>query len=64
MWEGAAVATQLSLWGAPEPGAGDRAPTLEAAIYTLRARFGTEVVVPAHWMALGVGSTKRPSTDP
>jgi DNA polymerase-4 len=54
-WEGAAVGTQLSLWGPAEgPGAPARALALESAVHTLRSRFGTEAVVPAHWMALGV----------
>jgi hypothetical protein len=54
-WEGAPVGAQLSLWGAAEgAGTGARAAALESAVHTLRTRFGTEAVVPAHWMALGV----------
>jgi len=65
-WEGAAVATQMSLWDAPEPVAASRAVALEAAVQRLRARFGTETVVPASWMALAITYKRasRPTDDP
>ncbi|HEX7078367.1 MAG TPA: hypothetical protein VF363_08095 [Candidatus Eisenbacteria bacterium] len=56
-WEGAAAATQqLSLLSAST-----RAEALDAALHRVRSRFGTEVVFPASWMALGV---VRPSPRP
>ncbi|HKQ20254.1 MAG TPA: hypothetical protein VJW75_10965 [Candidatus Eisenbacteria bacterium] len=53
-WEGAAVGKQLMLWDAEESRAGTRAIALESAVHTLRARFGTRTLIPAHWMSLGV----------
>jgi len=46
--------------GAP-PGAARRADALETALHRVRLRFGTEVLIPASWMALGV---VRPSPRP
>ena len=60
-WEGASVGVQLSLWeceGAMFPDGHTATPrrmeSLDSAIHTLRRRFGTQALVPAHWMALGV----------
>ncbi|MGE5176142.1 MAG: DNA polymerase Y family protein [Hyphomicrobiales bacterium] len=46
---------------ADESGAGSRADALDAALHGVRLRFGTDVLVPASWMALGV---VRPSPRP
>ena len=55
-WERPRAAAQLGLWddsaaGAPGSGRGD---AMEAALERVRARFGTEALVPATWMAHGL----------
>lgn len=65
-WETAADAPrQLTLWdavsAASSSGTTEGADALEAALHGIRLRFGTEVLVPASWMALGV---VRPSPRP
>jgi hypothetical protein len=65
-WEDAARGEQLALWsiGGPEQGTtrSARVAAFDAALDRLRARCGTDVVVPASWMALGVAL--RPSARP
>jgi hypothetical protein len=57
--EAPAMATQLSLWedagdASPAPFDVERVGALEAAFDRVRARFGTEALVPAAWMAHGL----------
>jgi len=59
-WESPIAATQLTLWDcAGNEAAGD---ALEAARDRVRARFGTEALVPAAWMAHGL--VLRPPARP
>jgi len=63
-WEDLVPGEQLALWQA-EPAAAPPAPraaAFDAALDRLRARLGTEALVPASWMALGVAL--RPSARP
>jgi hypothetical protein len=60
-WEDAARAEQLALWPAAAPHGG-RAADFETALDRLRRRLGTDALVPASWMALGVAL--RPSARP
>ncbi|HTL99787.1 MAG TPA: hypothetical protein VL503_01540, partial [Candidatus Omnitrophota bacterium] len=60
-WEDAARAEQLALWPDVVPDRG-RAADFEAALDRLRRRRGTDALVPASWMALGVAL--RPSARP
>lgn len=56
-WERPRAAAQLALFGVPETDAsasGGRAAAMEAALERVRARFGTESLVPATWMAHGL----------
>jgi DNA polymerase-4 len=56
-WERPRAAAQLALFdgsGTGTPSNGGRAAAMEAALERVRARFGTESLVPATWMAHGL----------
>ena len=57
-WERPRAAAQLGLWDDPSSGRAapraDRAGAMEGALERVRARFGTESLVPASWMAHGL----------
>ena len=57
-WERPRAAAQLGLWDGPSNGPAapraDRANAMEGALERVRARFGTESLVPASWMAHGL----------
>jgi DNA polymerase IV len=55
-WERPRAAAQLGLWDEPTGGGSPsgRADALEVALERVRARFGTESLVPATWMAHGL----------
>jgi DNA polymerase IV len=54
-FEAPAMATQLSLWDASRaPLDSERLAALEGALDRVRARFGTQALVPAAWMAHGL----------
>jgi DNA polymerase-4 len=66
-WEAPAAAVQLSLFPAlslveRNEARGERGDALETALDRVRARFGTEALVPAAWMAHGL--VLRPSARP
>lgn len=71
VWHAAPTAMQLSLWdGAGEQPDSDRRQLVpgrvddafDAALQTLRARLGTERVVPAAWFAHGLVRARRPDS--
>jgi hypothetical protein len=65
-WEASAAAVQLTLWPAlslvERCAALERVSALERALDRVRARFGTEALVPAAWMAHGL--VLRPPARP
>lgn len=62
-WEDAARGEQLALWpavGAEVGGPARRTASFDAALDRVRSRLGTDALVPASWMALGVALRPSP----